>query len=251
MSGQAAVDQAVELYQLLGQPSGLSSLVRAVAMAMPWGTEAKLEAIDAGATPPGSSLDEILDALAAGKQTSWTCWPMAMVTAAVAPLCGAVSAGTVAMRRDVTDKVDVHSVVLAEADSGQLLLDPTWMIGPIRVGSDWTDAPAPGSLVEREGRLRLNVDPVFVPSTLAYVQLTGPLDPDEVRFFCDLSTRFSGMAHRPKSRFIGADVAAIAWETEDGGARMRVWDQDWAMMEDRHFASYDEARSNARLANPQ
>jgi hypothetical protein len=185
---------------------GLDPLYRAWCALVPTDNVAKELALAEGRIPPGDDPVEVVEHyLATG--LGGTCW--AHVSALAGVLGAAGARATVGLDRMVrTDGiVDFHSFVIVHDGDARLVLDPVWVSGPplpLRAGVTG-DHPVIATGFEADGDGGGDDDDagqagrlwhwsrVAEGGELRYAVLSTVLDRDDVRSFCALSARFSGV----------------------------------------------------------
>lgn len=208
---------------------GVDDLVEALGRQLPRGSTAKLAALEAGRRPSGHDPVEVVEGWLADPREAWTCWAAATVTASLVRAGGALDAQVMGVRRlgEGAPPVDIHSVVTVADGGSRWVCDPHFGVGPIPDEGGRRGRPAlQGTLQRRpDGRFDWTVaGPSFSHAKLAYRSLTGRLDQEDVRMFCDVSVTHSGVQNRPFALLLLADgVGTLKAESWTGPAELRLW----------------------------
>lgn len=234
----------------------LDAAVEAVSRLVPAGTTAKLDAVERGEVPPGADPVPCAEAILAGARTSWSCWPLTTLVAALLGSCGWDAAVVATRRIDVrAPAVDFHAAVVVGSGSpgGRLLVDPYHYVPPLPLGGGVAESTRPGRwacLDSGPGRWVLTEGgPRF--GILRYRVLTDPLDAGDVAALCRVSVVFSGAAPRRQATWLRLDGYAILRTTAAGALRLdrwraarpgAVWDGTW---ERTACSSWDEGWERA------
>ena len=231
---------ARDLADLVGwDPTGGGrELLGALADQVPAGTTAKLEAVAAGAVPPGADPGAVAarilgDRGAARPSPSWSCWALSTVMAALLDL-GGRPAEVAALRRvdDRAPAVDLHSVVLTVDDDGPVVCDPyfaTAMPGPGEEGREGVHRGARAVRGdEADGRWTYEVLRGWWTGPLRYRVLAPTCDRGDVAALCAVSVTHTGVPPGPCASFWRSPVAVDAFVHRDGGAAVREWRRDGA-----------------------
>jgi hypothetical protein len=183
---------------LPGDAAAVAALFRAWCASVPIDNVAKEEARRDGRVPPGDDPAQgAADFLAMG--LGGTCWAHSSLLAGLLTAAGARA--TVGLDRMVRDDgiVDFHSFAVLHDDGGPWILDPVWPTGdplPLRAGARGTH-PVVAVGVDADGdglRLWHWVEPG--PARVRYAVVSTVLDRGDVRAWCEISLRHSGVPAR-------------------------------------------------------
>lgn len=210
----------------VGVPASLADvdrLYRAWTGAVPFDPVAKVAAIAEGRTPPGDDPADLCRRwLATGLGA--TCWGHCTALAGIVGLGGArCTVGLDRMRTEA--KVDFHSFTVVHDGDRRLALDPVHPSGSpllLQDGSRGDHGVYRVGIDERDRRLEHWFwHPAVTADRIAYVVLSVDLDRADVRAFCAVSSRFSGVRggrlhvrRCPPGRIVALRVG------EDGVARL-------------------------------
>ena len=240
---------------------GVAALYRAWCAAVPFDPVAKAVAVAEGRTPPGADPTEVAERwLATGLGS--TCWGSCAVLAALVERAGGRTAVGVD-RMLVEHKVDFHSFLVVHDGDRRWALDPTHASGsPLAVEAGarsdhpvyrtWFDADpdpaAPPTAGSGPTRLLHRFDhPACDACPLTYGVLSLTADAADVRAFCEVSARYSGITGaRFHQRRFTDDAMAMARPDEDGRALVvRTWtagpDGTVDRLAEQRLADVDEA----------
>jgi hypothetical protein len=227
---------ADELYRRLGVapvsgPDDVHALYRAWCATVPFDNVSKALAVTEGRPPPGDNPAAVVEChLATG--LGGTCWSHSSVLAALFTRAGART--TVGVERMVRadDLIDFHSFCIVHDGDRRWVLDPVWVSGDalaLEPGARGThpvfqtslDAhPSaargdPDTTGVRERRLWHRVRAIGMADDLRYAMVSTMLDRGDVRAFCAVSGRFSGLP---------ADVLTLRRTPADCAVGVRVPD---------------------------
>lgn len=209
--------------------AGVDDLVEALGRQMPRGSTAKLAAITAGRRPSGWDPAEVVEGWLEDHHVAWTCWAAATVTAALVRAGGAVEAEVRGVRRrgETAPPVDFHSVISIVDRGQQWVCDPHFGVSTVPAGGGTrVRSLLTGTLAPRpDGRYDWTVaGPMFSVPELLYRSLTGPLDSDDVRAFCDVSMTHSGVRMLPFALLLLPDgYGTLRAESWTDPAELRLW----------------------------
>jgi hypothetical protein len=181
---------------LPGDAAGVKALFRAWCASVPIDNVAKEEARREGGLPPGDDPAQVAgDLLAMG--LGGTCWAHSSLLAGLLTAAGARA--TVGLDRMVRDDgiIDFHSFAVLHEDGGPWVLDPVWPTGdplPLRAGARGTHPVVPVGLDADGLRLWHWAEPGAW--RVRYAVLSTVLDRDDVRAWCQVSLRHSGVPAR-------------------------------------------------------
>jgi hypothetical protein len=180
---------------LPGDAAGVAALFRAWCTAVPVDNVGKEEARVAGGIPPGDDPVQVAEELLA-TGLGGTCWSHSTGLAGILTAAGARA--TVGLDRMVRDDgiVDFHSFTVLHEDGGPWVLDPIWPTVdplPLRAGARGGHPVVPVGLDEDGDGLRLWHWAEPGDRRLRYAVVSTVLDRDDVRAWCELSLRFSGV----------------------------------------------------------
>lgn len=198
----------------------------ALSARVPAGTGAKLDAVAADAVPPGADPSSCAEDVLGGRRTSWSCWPLATLAAALLRSTG-WPVDVFATRRidPKAPPVDFHAAVVIRSPDGDMLADPYHYAPPLPLGAGAVEATRPGrwSLLDAgRGRFTLtNGGPRF--GVLRYRLFSEPLGPGDVDALCRVSVLHSGAPRRRQATWLRPDGYAVLRVTAGGAVALDRW----------------------------
>lgn len=204
----------------------VAALYRAWTAVVPFDPVAKMAAVREGRTPPGDDPSDLLERwLTTG--VGGTCWGHC------SSLAGVIGAGgarcTVGLDRMVTDdKVDFHSFTVVHDGERRLALDPVHPSGrplPLAPGAIGDHGVYQVGIDEVDGRWEhWFTHPETSSTRVAYAVLSLDLDRADVRAFCKVSSRYSGVrGARLRIRWCPPGGLSTLGVDDDAIARLRRW----------------------------
>jgi hypothetical protein len=212
-----------------GDAAGVADLYRRWCAQVPFDPVAKAVAVAKGHAIPGGDPVEVLRRWLESGLGS-TCWGHVAALAGI--LEGADVRTTVGVDRMLTDElVDFHCFVVAHLDEGPVALDPVHVSGdplPVAPGATGNHPAYAVGFDAGDGRLEHWFAPPFSEGgPRRYAVLTTTADAGDVRAFCAVSGRFSGVtAHRFFLRRCPPDAFSHARPSPDGRSlSLRRWQE--------------------------
>jgi hypothetical protein len=206
--------------------AGAGALLGRLARTFPAGTTAKMEALAAGAVPPGADPAAVVAEWVARPGLAWSCWAAATVFAALVHAGGGLRADVVGARRiDLkAPPVDVHTLVVLHDGDRSWVADPYFGVPPIAASGGTATRPGVWGRAVTDGPVwRTAVAPCSARSVLRYRSLTLPLDRADVEAFCRISVTHTGVSPRPWAQLVTDDGGAVAAVDRSGAVVMRRW----------------------------
>lgn len=229
---------AREMRARLGVPRPRSvddvhALYRAWCERVPFDGVAKALAVAEGRVPPGADAEEFCERWL-GTGLGGTCWGHVAALAALLGEAGIRSTvGIDRMLRD--DLVDFHSFLLVdpEVSAGRRRAAPMLMADPIHVsgallpfvaGARGTHPVYEVGIDEVDGRLEhWYVYPAQLVNPGRYAVLSTQLDAADVRAFCEVSVKHSGVRGQFFARTTAPTSILAARPTDEGDLHLRRW----------------------------
>lgn len=235
--------------------AGAHRLLDAMAAAVPAGSTAKNEAVDARRVPPGDDPAHVADTWLARPGLAWSCWALATMYAALVAAGGQVTASVLGARRvdPATVPVDVHSVVELRHRGERWVTDPFFWMTPVPAPAGESVRPTGWGYAGLGGEAwQTAVGSCASAHLLRYRTFTLPLTAEDVEAFCRISLTHTGVPTRPRAHLATSDGMLAASVDRDGAVRLRRWRADpraaWgASCETVELAGWDEAER--RLAD--
>jgi hypothetical protein len=207
-------------------PDDLTPLYRAWCAAVPFDNVSKGLALTEGREPPGDDPVAVVDRyLRTG--LGGTCWAHVSALGGLLEAAGAdVTVGLDRMHRDDGVVADFHSFVIVHDGGRAWLLDPVWVSGrplPLVAGARGDHAVIGAGLDADGHRLQHWGSAPWMSGRRRYALLSTVLDRDDVRAWCAISARFSGV---PVTSLSFRRTTATGTETlrvhEDGSGLLYV-----------------------------
>lgn len=196
---------------------------------VPFDPIAKALAMREGRPPPGADPVELCERwLRTG--VGGTCWGHVAGLAGILAAAGVPT--RVAVDRMLVDNIDFHAFLLADLGGGRrLVLDPIHATTEpllLEPGAEGRHGPYRAGFTADEGRLlHWFASPNRIDRSTRYVVLATDLDAADVRAFCEISARFSGvMAGRLFSRRFPPGVMEQGGAAEDGAYVVTTYADD-------------------------
>lgn len=196
---------------------------------VPFDPIAKALAMKEGRPPPGADPIEFCERWL-GTGVGGTCWGH---VAGLAGLLGAAGVPVrVAVDRMLVDRIDFHAFLVADVGAGRhVVLDPIHATTEpllLEAGASGRHGPYRAGFTADEDRLlHWFVNPNRADLSTSYVVLATGLDAADVRAFCDISARFSGvMAGRLFTRRFPPGVLEQGGVADDGSYVLTTWTDD-------------------------
>jgi hypothetical protein len=205
---------------------GAAHLLDRMAVTVPTGSTAKLEAIAADLVPPGADPVPVAETWLVRPGLAWSCWAVSTLYAALVARAGTLTADVLGARRvdPASVPVDFHSVVEVRSGARRWLTDPYFWMAPVEepVGDAlrpgmWGEAVADGPV------WRTAVGSCAGRNLLRYRTFTTPLTGSDVEGLCRVSVTHTGVASRARAQLATADGMVAASAERDGAVRLRRW----------------------------
>lgn len=211
---------------LPGDLDGVADLYRSWCASVPFDPIAKALALRRGEVPPGADPDDLLRRwLTTG--VGGTCWGHCSSLAGLLELAGVPA--TVGLDRMLrTDGVvDFHSFVVVDEDGRRLALDPIHVSGsplPLEPGARGDHGAYATWVDDDGGRLLHRFTHPASPEVTTYHVVGLDLDADDVRAFCEVSARHSGVrAQRLFARRCPPGELVQLRTEDDGSLAVHRW----------------------------
>lgn len=208
---------------------GVADLYRAWCASVPFDPIAKALALRRGETPPGADPGDLLARwLTTG--VGATCWGHCSSLAGILEVAGVPAAVGLDRMVRTDGVVDFHSFVVVADGDRRLALDPVHVSGsplPLEPGARGDHGAYDTWIGDDEGRLLHRFTHPASPDVTTYHVLGLDLDADDVRAFCEVSARHSGVrAQRLFGRRCPPGELVQLRTEDDGALAVHRWTTD-------------------------